>query len=372
MLTVLLACPGLDHAHRGFETFARECFEALRGRPDLRIELVKGTGRRTGAERVVPTLTRDTRAARALARGAAVEPFVVEHVAFALALVPLVERHRPDVVYFSEWHVGRVLAAWRRVSSRRFALVLSNGSLAPGPYAHLDRVQQLAPGAMDYTVLRGEAAQRQEHLPLGVAMDDEPLLLDDQARAKLRARLGLPADRTVVLSAGALNRQKRLDYLIEEVASLPAPRPYLVLAGQEERETAALRRLARRRLGDDGHDLRTVPPDGMADLYRASDAFVLASLWESFGRVLVEALSHGVPCLAHDDAVMRWVLGDAGETADLTRQGSVARWLNALSTEQLSDAARRRRHRCAHERFSWATLADRYVEMLSRAADDRR
>jgi len=115
-----------------------------------------------------------------------------------------------------------------------------------------------------------------------------------------------------------------------------------------------------------------VPPDGMADLYRASDAFVLASLWESFGRVLVEALSHGVPCLAHDDAVMRWVLGDAGETADLTRQGSVARWLNALSTEQLSDAARRRRHRCAHERFSWATLADRYVEMLSRAADDRR
>lgn len=56
--SVLLACPGLDHTHRGFETSAHECFEVLRHRTDLRIALVKGTSGRSPAERAVPTLTR--------------------------------------------------------------------------------------------------------------------------------------------------------------------------------------------------------------------------------------------------------------------------------------------------------------------------
>lgn len=39
----MLACSGLEHAHRGFESFARECFEELRDEPRLDIELVKAT-----------------------------------------------------------------------------------------------------------------------------------------------------------------------------------------------------------------------------------------------------------------------------------------------------------------------------------------
>ena len=224
-LRVVLACSGLDHAHRGFETFARECFEALRDRPDVQLELVKGSGARAVDERVVRALLRDTRAAQALARLRGREPFVVEHVSFALGLVPLLARHRPDVVFFSEWHVGRVLAAWRRASRQRVGLVLSNGALAPGGYGALDRVQQLVPGAIEWTVGRGEAPERQVLLPLGVAMDPVFVPLAAGARDALRTRLGLPTDRQVVLSAGAVNRQKRMDVLVDEVASLPEPRP---------------------------------------------------------------------------------------------------------------------------------------------------
>lgn len=365
---VVLACPGLDHAHRGFETFARECFEALRDRPELEIELVKGTGRRRPGERSVPTLTRSTRAARLIARQRSVQPFIVEHVAFALASIPVLARRRPDVVFFSEWHVGRVLAAWRRASRGRFALVFSNGALAPGGYGHLDRVQQLVPGAIEYTVEGGESPDRQVMLPLGVAMPRELEPLGDSDRAALRVRLGLPAERQLVLSAAAVNRQKRMDYLIDEVASLPEPRPFLLLAGQQEGDTAAIRRLARERLGPDGHAIRTVAPEAMADHYRASDAFVLASLWESFGRVLVEAQSHGLPCLAHDYPVMAWVLGDEGATADLREPGAVARWLRALTPADASEERRRARHAAAYERFSWDVLADSYVALLRNAA----
>jgi len=369
---VLLACPGLDHAHRGFETFARECFEALRHRPDLQIELAKATGGRGPGELVVPTITRDRRIARLLASALSRPNFVVEHAAFAVTLIPVLIRRRPDVVYFSEWHLGRVLAAWRRVSRQSFALVLCNGGLTPGPYGHLDRVQQLVPGAIEYTVGRGESPDRQEVLPLGVAMEASPCLPSEAERAALRRRLGLPTDRRIVMSAGAVNRQKRIDYLIDEVASLPDARPFLLITGQTEAETPALRRRALERLGSEGHDIRTVAPGAMPDHYRASDAFVLTSLWESFGRVLVEAQSHGLPCLAHAHPVMEWVLGEEGDTADLRDTGAVASWLGDLPADALAPEHRRRRHGLAYERFSWAMLADRYVQLLRGAAQDRR
>ena len=354
---MLLACPGLDHARRGFETFARECFEALGARSDITVELVKGTGGRTRNERAVPTVTRDDRVARMAGRGL-LGPLLVEQMTFFVGLLPLLRRRPPDVVYFSEWHLGRVLAAWRRFTRQRYALAFCNGALAPGGYGHLDLVQQIAAGGIEYTVSRGEARERQQMLPLGVAIESEPTLLDDSMRSVLRRRLGLPEERLIVLSVGAINRQKRMDYVIEEIAATAEPRPYLLIVGQPESETPAIRTLAARRLGAEGCATRTVSPDEMPALYRASDVFVLASLWESFGRVLVEALSHGLPCLAHDYPVMNWVLGEQGETADLRRPGAVRAWLEGLDATEFSESRRRSRHRSAYERFSWDRLAD--------------
>lgn len=367
----MLACPGLDRTRRGFEAFARECFEALRHRPDIAIELAKGSGARQRQETVVPTLARDAWGARLVGRMLSREPYVAEHLTFALALIPLLARRRPDVVYFSEWHVGRVLSAWRRAGRGRFALVFCNGALVADRYGEVDLVQQLVPGAIEYVVARGGSPERQTLLPLGVEIDRSPPL-GERARRALRRALGLPADRTIVLSAGAVNRQKRMDYLVAEIASMPDPRPFLLLVGEQEADTPAIRALARDRLGERGHEIRTVPREAMADHYRSSDAFVLASLWESFGRVLVEAQSHGLPCLAHDHPVMRWVLGEEGDSADLRVPGSVRAWLRGLTESDFSDESRRRRQASAHRRFSWDVLAPRYVEMLRDAAEARR
>jgi glycosyltransferase involved in cell wall biosynthesis len=361
----------LDRTRRGFETFARECFEALRDNPEIAIRLAKGTGKRRHGELLIPALARDGVAARRLAKLTSREPFVVEHVTFAVALLPVLARRRPDVVYFSEWHVGRVLAAWRRLSRQSFALVFCNGALMAEGYGHLDLVQQLVPGAIEYVVERGGTRERQTLLPLGVAIESSPKF-DKNTRETLRRRLALPTDRRIVLSAGAIGHQKRMDHLVGEIASMPEPRPFLLLMGQQDAETQAIRKLAQERLGADGHDIRTVPPEAMADHYRASDVFVLASLWESFGRVLVEAQSHGLPCLAHDYPVMKWLLGEEGETTDLRRQGSVASWLRGLTAADFSDARARRRHRAAYARFSWDVLVPSYVEMLRQAAQARR
>ena len=371
---VLLACPGLDHVHRGFETFARECFEALRHRGDVRVELVKGSGPSARGERSVPTLLRDAPLARAVGRATRREPFVAEHATFTASLLPVLARRPCDVVYFSEWHVGRLLARSRRVMRAPFRLVFCNGAFAGERYAAFDLVQQLVPGALDYAVAAGQPRELQVVLPLGVAMPADPPPPGSASRDGARRALGLPESRRIVLSAGALTAaDKRMDTLIREIASLPPEqRPFLLLAGQEEAGTPAIRSLAGRLLGAEGHRLTTVTPERMPQLYGAADAFVLASLAESFGRVLVEAQSHGLPVLAHEHPVISWVLGTEGDTRDLTRSGAIAEWVAGLGPEDFSDAARARRHRAAYERFSWYSLADDYAAMLRGAAAGRR
>ena len=369
-LRVLLLCSGLDHAHRGFESFAREAFDQLRGEPELDLTLVKGSGPAGDGERSVRMPTRDAALLRALGRAARMESFRFEQMAMALAALPILARRRPDVVYFSEWHTGRALAALQRARLAPAApLVLCNGTMAIEGFGHLHRVQELTPAALEAVLERGGDPARHVVLPLGFAIGDELRPAGDQERGALRDRLGLPRDRPVLLSSAALNRHhKRLDYLIEEVAALPEPRPYVLLAGQLEAETPGIRRLALERLGPDGHDVRTVPQREVADLLRAADAFVLASLGEGLPRALVEALAAGLPCLTHDYGVTRYVLGEHGFYADFSQPGGLAGLVRDGAWRAGGDAERHARRRSARERFGWEGLKPRYVELLRGAA----
>ena len=364
---VLLACSGLDHARRGFESFARECFEALSGRPGIQLELVKGSGISAGRERALPSLRRDHRLARALARGRGVPPFRIEHFAFGLSLAPLIAARRPDVVYLSEWDTARVLSRWRQVNRQSFKLLLSNGTFVAEGFEHLDRVQELTPAGYDYVVARGADPRRHTVLPLGFRISPELPPLAAERRAALRRHADLPTERPVLICVAALNRShKRLDYLIEEVASLPAPRPFLLLVGARDDETPALEELARRRLGAGGYAMRSVAAEAVPDLLRASDIFVLASVVEAQGRALVEAMSHGLPCLAHDSPITRFALGEEGSYGNFLERGSLTsllvRELAADPGELRSRALRG--HSYVYERFSWDRLAARYVELL--------
>jgi 1,2-diacylglycerol 3-alpha-glucosyltransferase len=366
---VLLACSGLEHAQRGFESFARECFETLRDDPRLDLVLVKGSGRDGDRERAVPSLKRDGRVARTLGRFWRGRGLEVEQAAFALSLQPEVLRRRPDVIYLSEWYTGVALDLLRRVNRQRYALVLSNGSMAAEGFEHFDRVHQHTAPALEYVLERGADPARHILLPVAFRMPASDALPSADERLALRTRLDLPRDRAIAISVAALNRShKRLDYVITEVARLPEPRPFLLLVGQPEEETDGLRGLARELLGDEGHSFRSVPRGEVDALLRASDVFVLASLAEGLPRALVEAMSQGLPCLAHDYSVARFALGEHGLLADLTQPGALAGLLESHPAGAGDPERARARHRFVYERFSWDRLAPRYVEMLCDAA----
>jgi glycosyltransferase involved in cell wall biosynthesis len=96
--------------------------------------------------------------------------------------------------------------------------------------------------------------------------------------------------------------------------------------------------------------------------------FVLGSLHEAMARVLVEALGHGLPTLSHDSGVMRFVTGDQGRRADLSRRGALAGMLTAALAAPGSADERRARHRFARENFGWDVLRPRYVDMIESVA----
>jgi 1,2-diacylglycerol 3-alpha-glucosyltransferase len=360
---VLLACSGLEHTHRGFESFARECFDQLRVEPLLDLELVKASGPRGDRERSVPSLKRDGPLTQQLGKLWR-SPLHVEQLAFGFSLLPLIVKRRPDVVYLSEWYTGVALAKLRGVIRQRYAIVLSNGSMAAEGFKWFDRVHQHTAPQLDYVLDRGADPAKHILLPVAFDFDASAAPPSDTERAALRDRLGLPRDRFILISVAALNRwHKRLDYVIEEVARLPEPRPFLLLVGQPEAETEGLRALAAERLGAEGHSFRTVPRPEVDGLLRASDAFVLASFFEGLPRGLVEAMAHGLPCFAHDYGISHYALGSHGLLADLGQPGALAGLL-AEGVNGTGPQEAQARHDYVYDNFSWDRLRTQYVEML--------
>jgi glycosyltransferase involved in cell wall biosynthesis len=107
---------------------------------------------------------------------------------------------------------------------------------------------------------------------------------------------------------------------------------------------AALRRYAAALgLGDAVDFVSGISDDELAARYRAADVLVLLSDHEGFGVPLVEAMSHGLPVVAHDAGAVGEVLDGAGRLLEDKGPRSVADAVNGL----LADPGERERLRQA-------------------------
>jgi len=174
---------------------------------------------------------------------------------------------------------------------------------------------------------------------------------------------------------GRLVPEKGVLDLVDAVAGLPEVR--LRLVGDGAQRPAIERRAAERGLGP---RLEIRPAVGSTEVpasLRELDALALpsrttASWKEQFGRVLIEAMSCGVPVIGSSSGEIPNVIGDAGLTFP---EGDVAALRDriarlAASPEQCADLARRGRARVLAE-FTQAAVARRhvavYAAMLGRA-----
>lgn len=369
-LRVLFCCSGVGIFNRGIETFFREAFDGLKSTPEFQARLLKGAGEKERAERAVPCLARTSRAAPLLGRFTKRSAYAVEQWSSFPFVVQEIRRFRPDVVFTSEANLLFLLRRFRRFIGVPYRLLFSNGGPCHPPFDRYDFVHQVAPWYLKEALDAGEPPEKHFMVPYGTHVPAAPAV-DPIDKVALRQTLGQPVNRPVVLSVGWIARQhKRMDYVIEEVARLPEPRPYLQLLGAMDEHSSEIVELGNRLLGPQNFSARSVPPDAVTDYYRAADVFVLGSLVEGFGRVYLESLMHGLPTIAHWHPVMEYVLGDVGTLADLSTAGSLAQALQEQLTdpETRSDATRQRRWNSVRSRFSWEVLRPQYAAMFQACA----
>ena len=150
-------------------------------------------------------------------------------------------------------------------------------------------------------------------IPNGVDLD----AFQPRSRAAARQALGLPLDRTVILSVGSLAPRKGHERVLDAVAPLVAARPdllYVVVGGPgPEGDTGpALRRRAALRGIDANVVLAGARPHAEIPTWlNAADLFCLATSNEGRANVLLEAQASGVPV----------VTTDVGGSAEIVRDG---------------------------------------------------
>jgi glycosyltransferase involved in cell wall biosynthesis len=183
---------------------------------------------------------------------------------------------------------------------------------------------------------------------------------------RFRADNGIPADAPVVGHLGRLAPEKNLDYLARAVARPLSERTgahFLVVGEGPSAETMAeIFRdagcadrliLAGRQTGQD-----------LADAYAAMDLFAFASLSETQGMVLVEAMAAGRPVVALDAPGAREVVADRENGRLLNTTAEIEEFGGAVR-ELLDDPDQRRRMAAAAQKTADDLSRERCAERLA-------
>jgi glycosyltransferase involved in cell wall biosynthesis len=360
--SIAIAVSGLGRIRRGSETWAMDLADGLaEAGVDVRLY-----GAATASGKVpVRRIWTLSRTSPFLAACSPRLQYLFEQRIFSRFLIRRLRRDTPGIIHITDPQVSW----WVRQAFRGTnvpVLYMDGLLLGPDWNWRFDHVQVLAPEYLTSAQREGRETRGWHVVPHFIDPDQfRPL--PDRRVARSRFVPGVPEAQVVALAAGdfAPGSSKRLHYVIEEVARIPAPlRPHLVLVGNAtEAECRALTTFSRNALGQGVTLHASLPRNEMCDLYRATDVFLHGALREPFGIVLLEAMASGLPVLAHQFEVTRWIVGDGGETDDLSQPGRLAGMLQARLAEagwlqQTGVSARQR----VNEHFSKHAVIPRYMD----------
>lgn len=358
-MNVFLVCTGLGHINRGYESFTRECYDTLKDAKEFKLYLIKGGGKSINNEFALPNLPRRKKIAIFLAKYFSTEAYTIEQFTFCLSLLPLILFKKPAVIYYSDFKLGTYLWHIRKLLNLRYKLLFSNGAPNGPPFKTEDHVQQLLPFYLEQAIKQGASAQMQTLLPYGFDINIEERLTSLNKKNIIRERLGFSNTQKIILSVGAINmHHKRMDYIVNEIAKLGS-NYYLVILGQFEVETEQLMSLAKNKLSG-RCTIANVSFDQVKDYYIAADIFVLASLNEGFGRVLIEAPSYGLPCIVHDYINARQVLKENSVYINMQKEDELSQYFLNNNIESNKESL----IKAAYKNYSWSVLKGNYISMI--------
>lgn len=266
-----------------------------------------------------------------------------------LKLCRFYKKHKFDIIHTHTSKAGFIGRLAARFTGAKMVVHSPHGHIFYGYFGKLKTqmyiiMEKIAAANTDRMLVFTELAV-QDHLDVGVGRKEmfrivpsgvpiDKYLKPEIPPEKVRETLGIPADAKVIGGVARIDHVKGIKYLVEAFISLAKKRSdvYLIVAGEgDEREelTALIKEKGLEKRAFLLGLRRDIP-----DLFHAMDIFVLPSLNEGYGKVVVEAMSAGRPVVATNVGGVRTIVED-GVTGLLIPPGDSEAIVNAV--EKLLD-----------------------------------
>lgn len=363
---IFFVCTGLGRIKRGYESFTRECFEAIKCNSEFTIFLLKGAGENKDKELKVRNIHRNGKLAYLISKFSSLDSYTIEQFTFFLNLTFKIVKYKPSVIYYSDFELGTYLWHFNKWIKFKFKLLFSNGAPNSPPFTRMHHVQQLLPKYYYDAILADVPSSFQTLLPYGINIDVKKNLKKIEEKEKIKQRLKIPEKKKILITVGAINAShKRMDYVIEEFKKIENKEEYyLILLGQTTNETPVIFEIASS-LPEKLYSIKEVDVSEVGNFLAIADYFILASLNEGLPRVLPEALSYGLLPIVHDYEISKQVLDKFGVFVNMRETGILSSAINQVSVSVFNKTEI---INFAFGRYSWDVLTDKYINMLHNLA----
>lgn len=162
----------------------------------------------------------------------------------------------------------------------------------------------------DYFLLYGARKENIRHFPFSSLFESEilssPLLPEE--KGNIKNKLGIPYEK-VIISVGRFIWCKGFDVFIKSCKNIPKNVGIYIVGGEPTEEYINLKKNLNL---ENIHFIGFVQKEVMKDYYKASDIFVLNSREDTWGLVINEAMSFGLPVISTDKCYAAIALIDNG------------------------------------------------------------
>jgi phosphatidylinositol alpha-1,6-mannosyltransferase len=252
------------------------------------------------------------------------------------------------------------------------------GRLVRRVFAALDHVFPISRATAEECLARGMDPARLTVIPCGVDTESfTPPPDRAQARRELLKAIGetpatVPDERLILVSVGRHQERKGFQWFTDQVVPRLSDDVLYLITGEGPMTPRIQAAIDRHGLAQRVRLLGKVPEDTLRTLYRGGDLFVMPNIHvpgdiEGFGVVMLEAGMCGLPVLGADLEGISDVVRE-GENGLLVPSGDADAFVRCVqhyrgSPERLA-AASRAAARWTGQHYSWAGVADRFVEVL--------
>jgi glycosyltransferase involved in cell wall biosynthesis len=300
-----------------------------------------------------------------------------------LGLIPMVQHLRsllqrhPRAVVHSHGYKPDILLSWLRVPHRLICLATCHSWYSMSlKHRILEALDKRAVRGFDHVIAVSDEIAR-DLTDNGVPTRKVSLINNGirvprpgpDARARIRAEMGVAAGSRVIVQIGRLAQSKRNDLLLDAVAALPQPlAPHVWLIGEGDRKPMLMDSVREHGLHDRVRfcGYRTDIPEIMT----AADALAVTSDKEGLPITILEAMATHCPVISTNVGDIPHVLKD-GRDAWLVPAGdraALARALaEALGQPELARARAESAYREYCHAYSRDSMGSRYLEIYEAA-----